>query len=110
MDDGASAGRVATRLALEAAQAQSADLIVVFAGARHGADDFAAVIEVALETAGDSAAIVGCSTTGIITGSNEIENASAVGVLALAGAEGLPAPIFQSPSEGSEARKTAAVR
>lgn len=97
MDDGASAGRVATRLALEAAQAQSAELIVVFAGARHGADDFAAVIEVALETAGGSAAIVGCSTTGIITGSNEIENASAVGVLALAGAEGLPAPIFQSP-------------
>jgi small ligand-binding sensory domain FIST len=97
MDDGASAGRVATRLALEAAQAPSAELIIVFAGARHGADEFAGVIGAALETAGGAAAIVGCSTTGIITGANEIENASAVGVLVLAGAEALPAPIFQAP-------------
>jgi small ligand-binding sensory domain FIST len=97
MDDGSSAGRVATRLALEAAQTASADLIIVFAGARHGADDFASVLGAVQETAGGAAAIVGCSTTGIITGANEIENASAVGVLVLAGAEALPAPIFQSP-------------
>jgi small ligand-binding sensory domain FIST len=96
LDDGFSAGRVATRLALDAAQTDSPDLMILFAGARHGADEFAAVLAAARETAG-MAPMVGCSTTGIITGTNEIENASAVAVLVIAGADVLSAPFFQSP-------------
>ena len=100
MNDGASAGRTATRLALDAAKADRADLVVVFAGAKHDADDYTAVLAAAHETAGGAAEMVGCSTTGIITAAAEIENASAVGVLVLAGMseeDALPAPLFQSP-------------
>src|SRR4051812_15880669 len=100
MNDGASAGRTATRLALDAAKADAADLVVVFAGAKHDADDYASVLAAARETAGAAADMVGCSTTGIITAAAEIENASAVAVLVLAGGsegDALPAPLFSSP-------------
>ncbi len=88
-DDGFAAGRLATKLALADAGLPSAHLAMVFAGARHGSDEFRAVLAAVRETSGASA-IMGCSTTGIITMANEIENASAVAVLLFGGGEAIP--------------------
>ncbi|HEY4187202.1 MAG TPA: FIST N-terminal domain-containing protein [Polyangia bacterium] len=88
-DDGSAAGRMATQLALKAAALPSAQLAMVFAGARHGSDEFRAVLAAVRETSG-AAAVMGCSTTGIITMANEIENHSAVAVLLFGGDEAIP--------------------
>jgi small ligand-binding sensory domain FIST len=101
-DDGAAAGRLATQSALKAAGLQSAQLAIVFAGARHGTDEFRAVLAGAREASG-AAAIMGCSTTGIITMSSEIENHSAVAVLLFGGDEAIPlllaSPVRADPHE-----------
>jgi len=88
-EDGSAAGRMATQLALQAAGLTSAQVAMVFAGARHGSDEFRAVLDAARETSG-ATAVLGCSTTGIITNSNEIENHSAVAVLVFGGEDELP--------------------
>jgi small ligand-binding sensory domain FIST len=41
------------------------------------------------------AAVLGCSATGVLTGAEELENASAVAVLVLGGDPRMPAPLFQ---------------
>lgn len=92
IDDGFSGGRTATRLALDGLGGdQPAELLIVFAGAQHSADEFRAVLNGVRDVGGD-ATIIGGSTTGIITVTNEIENSSAVAVLALGGGVKIPPP------------------
>jgi len=46
------------------------------------------------------AVVTGCSATGVLTSGEELENASAVAVLAIAGDDGLPPPSFVWASRG----------
>ncbi|HEX2659996.1 MAG TPA: FIST N-terminal domain-containing protein, partial [Polyangia bacterium] len=72
-----------------------AELLIVFAGTEHSTDDFRAVLNGVRDVGGD-ATIIGGSTTGIITVTNEIENASAVAVLAVGGGAKIPPPFLVS--------------
>jgi len=92
--DGFTAAGLAAHRAHTAAGGGTIDLAVVFAGTRHDDDEFSAVLSAVRRTL-PTATILGCSATGVLTGSEEVENASAVAVLALAG-DPLPTPIFVS--------------
>lgn len=95
-DDGFTAGRLAARRALDAAQLPSAGLAIVFAGARHDADDFRSVLTAVRRTT-RARSIIGCSTTGILTATDEIEDASAVAVLVIeADDDAIGAPLLVS--------------
>ncbi len=66
----------------------------MFAGARHDDDDYAGVLRGVARTI-PGAVITGCSATGVLTSGEELENASAVAVLALGGDQPLPPPLFR---------------
>ena len=97
--DGASAAALAAKRALDAAHLTSADLAVVFAGARHGDDEFRGVLDAVARTTG-ARSLVGCSTTGVLTANDELENASAIAVLVIAGDGMLPRPLVESGVRG----------
>jgi small ligand-binding sensory domain FIST len=92
--DGFTAAGLAAHRARTAAGATNIDVAVVFAGTRHDDDEFSGVLSAVRRTL-PSAIILGCSATGVLTNSEELENASAVAVLALGG-EPLPTPIYVS--------------
>ena len=92
--DGFTAAGLAAHRARTAAGGPTIDVAVVFAGTRHDDDEFSAVLSAVRRTL-PSAIILGCSATGVLSGTEEVENASAVAVLALGG-EPLPTPIFVS--------------
>lgn len=97
--DGVSAATSACKNALAAAQLASAPLAVVFAGASHEGDEFRGVLEAVMRTTG-AATLVGCSTTGILTAAQEVEDAEAVAVLVLDGDGRMPAPLVESGLRG----------
>lgn len=93
--DGAKAAARACEEALASARVVSADLVVVFAGSGHNDDEYRAVLAaVACETR--AGRLIGCSTTGILTTTLEIENANAVAVLVLEGDTRWPTPLVES--------------
>ena len=92
--DGFTAAGLAAHRARTAAGGASVEIAVVFAGTRHDDDEFAGVLSAVRRTL-PSAIILGCSATGVLTGGEELENASAVAVLALGG-DPLPTPIHVS--------------
>lgn len=93
--DGVKAAAQASARALAAAHLSSAGLAVVFAGARHEDDEFRGVLG-AVAQATNAASLIGCSTTGILTATHELENASAVAVLVLGSDARLPTPLVES--------------
>ena len=66
----------------------------MFAGANHGEDEFRGVLHAVARIAG-AASLMGCSTTGILTATRELENARAVAVLVLDADVALPMPIVE---------------
>jgi small ligand-binding sensory domain FIST len=93
--DGFAAAQLAAHRALVAAGSTAADVALVFAGVRHELDNYARVLSAVRRTI-PRATILGCSATGVLTGSDELETGDAVAVLALAGEPRLPPPILIS--------------
>ena len=89
--DGFTAAGLAARRALAAAKSDVVQLVMVFAGTRHDDDEYAGVLSAVSRTI-PGATVIGCSATGVLTGAEELENATAVAVLALGG-QPLPTPI-----------------
>jgi len=92
--DGFTAAGLAAHRALAAAGSARVTAALVFAGARHDDDDYAGVLRGVARTI-PGAVVTGCSATGVLTAGEEIENASAVAVLALGGDQPLPPPLFR---------------
>src|SRR5882724_4292420 len=92
--DGFTAAGLAAHRALVAAGSRTASTALVFAGSRHDDDDYAGVLRGVARTL-PGAVVTGCSATGVLTSGEELENASAVAVLAIAGDDGLPPPLFR---------------
>jgi small ligand-binding sensory domain FIST len=92
--DGFTAAGLAAHRALVSAGTKTANTVLVFAGSRHDDDDYVGVLNGVGRTMPD-AVVIGCSATGVLTSGEELENASAVAVLALAGDTQLPRPLFQ---------------
>jgi small ligand-binding sensory domain FIST len=90
--DGFTAAGLAAHRALVAAGTTAADLALVFAGVRHEDDDYAGVLSAVGRTI-PRATVVGCSATGVLSSSEELEDSNAVAVLAIAGQQDLPSPI-----------------
>src|SRR5579872_3675102 len=90
--DGFKAASLAAERALTAAGSQDIDTALVFAGSRHDHDEYAGVLLGARQQM-PGANVVGCSATGVLTSDEELENASAVAVMVLAGHPKLPAPL-----------------
>ena len=82
--DGFTAAGLAAHRALTAAGSGGAQLVMVFAGTRHDEDEYSGVLS-AVRRTHPGALIIGCSATGVLTGAEEVENATAVAVMALAG-------------------------
>jgi small ligand-binding sensory domain FIST len=93
--DGFTAAGLAAHRALVNAETTSVDLAIVFAGTRHDDDEYEGVLNAVRRTI-PRAAVIGCSATGVLTGAEELENGTAVAVLALGGQPALPKPIFIS--------------
>jgi small ligand-binding sensory domain FIST len=85
----------AARRALAAAQLSSARLAIVFAGAGHDDDEFQGVLG-AVADATRAPSLFGCSTTGVLTITAELENANAVAVLVIDSDEKVPTPLVES--------------
>jgi len=64
---------------------------VVFAGARHGSDEFDGALT-AVERTLHPRHLIGCSATGVLTGTEELETGTAVAVLAIAAGADTPLP------------------
>jgi small ligand-binding sensory domain FIST len=92
--DGFTAAGLAAHRALVAAGPAPVEIAIVFSGTRHDDDEYSGVLSAVRRTIPD-AIIVGCSATGVLTGAEEVENATAVAVLALGG-QPLPTPLFIS--------------
>jgi small ligand-binding sensory domain FIST len=92
--DGFTAAGLAAHRALVSAGSRTATTALVFAGARHDDDDYAGVLRGVARTM-PGAVVIGCSATGVLTSGEELENASAVAVLAIAGEQALPPPLFR---------------
>jgi small ligand-binding sensory domain FIST len=90
--DGSTAASLAAKRALVSASATAADLAVVFAGIRHDGDEYAAVLDAVKRTI-PRARVIGCSTTGVLTAGQELENGDAVAVLVV-GDPSLPPPLL----------------
>jgi small ligand-binding sensory domain FIST len=104
--DGFTAAGLAAHRALTAAGPDAAvELAMVFAGTRHDEDEYSGVLSAVKRTI-PGALIIGCSATGVLTGAEEIENATAVAVLVLGG-KPLPIPLF-IPSVRGEPRAAGA--
>ncbi|MES1207372.1 MAG: FIST N-terminal domain-containing protein [Pseudomonadota bacterium] len=96
--NGEKAATLASERALRSARLTSARLAVVFAGARHDDDEFRGVLDAVARTTGVRS-LIGCSATGILTATHELENASAVAVLVLENDDAdspLPRPLVES--------------
>jgi small ligand-binding sensory domain FIST len=93
--DGFTAAGLAAHRARAGAGISSTRLAVVFAGARHGDDEFRGVLS-AIERAVRPAALIGCSATGVITGTDELENGTAVATLLVQSDRELPAPLVEA--------------
>ncbi len=89
--DGFTAAGLAAHRALTSAGGGTVELAMVFAGTRHDDDEYAAVLNAVQRTL-PGAHIIGCSATGVLTGGEEVENATAVAVMVLSGRP-LPTPI-----------------
>jgi small ligand-binding sensory domain FIST len=92
-EDGARAAVAACRQALAAPRQQRVDQVVLFAGVRHGEDEYEAVLR-AVEQETGAVEVVGCSATGVLTDHDEVENAAAVAVLAISADGRIPAPVL----------------
>jgi small ligand-binding sensory domain FIST len=92
--DGFTAAGLAAHRALVAAGPDEVEVAVVFSGTRHDDDEYSGVLSAVRRTI-PRAIILGCSATGVLTGAEEVENATAVAVLALGG-QPLPTPLFIS--------------
>jgi small ligand-binding sensory domain FIST len=103
--DGFTAAGLAAHRALTSAGGADVELAMVFAGTRHDDDEYAAVLSAVTRTL-PKALIIGCSATGVLTGAEEVENATAVAVLALGG-QPLPAAIHV-PGVRAEPREAGA--
>ena len=91
--DGFTAAGLAAHRALTAAGPDAAvELAMVFAGTRHDDDEYSGVLSAVRRTI-PNALIIGCSATGVLTGAEEVENATAVAVLVLGG-KPLPTPLY----------------
>lgn len=91
--DGFTAAGLAAERALTAAGTAAADTVLIFAGSRHDQDEYAGVLRGVRERL-PGALIAGCSATGVLTGEEELETASAVAVMVLTGDPKLPAPLL----------------
>jgi small ligand-binding sensory domain FIST len=91
--DGFTAAGLAAHRALAAAGTRTAEIAIVFAGIKHDDDEYAGVLSAVRRTL-PGAAVIGCSATGVLTGAEEVENATAVAVQVLGGAPPLPMPLF----------------
>ncbi|HVV49330.1 MAG TPA: FIST N-terminal domain-containing protein [Polyangia bacterium] len=89
--DGFTAAGLAAHRALTSAGGGTVELAMVFAGTRHDDDEYAAVLNAVQRTL-PGAHLIGCSATGVLTGGEEVENATAVAVMVLSGRP-LPTPI-----------------
>lgn len=90
--DGFTAAGLAAHRAVVAAGTDAIEIAVVFAGTRHDDDEYSGVLAAVRKTI-PGATIVGCSALGVLTGAEEVENTTAVAVLALGGRP-LPTPLF----------------
>jgi len=97
--DGFTAAGLAAHRALVAAGVTSADVAMVFAGIRHDEDEYGGVLSAVQKTI-PRATVLGCSATGVLTGTEELENAAAVAVLVLGGEPPLPKPLYISGVRG----------
>jgi small ligand-binding sensory domain FIST len=97
--DGFTAAGLAAHRALVSAGVTSVDTAIVFAGIRHDDDEYSGVLRAVHRTI-PRATIIGCSATGVLTGAEELENATAVAVLVLGGSPALPPPLFVSGVRG----------
>jgi small ligand-binding sensory domain FIST len=97
--DGSHAAAQAALRARAAAGLGVAELAIVFAGARHDDDEFRGVIN-AVARATRARSLLGCSTTGILTTTHELENANAVAVLVIDSDEWLPTPLVEAGVRG----------
>jgi small ligand-binding sensory domain FIST len=91
--DGFIAAGLAAERALVSSGTKTANTVIVFAGSRHDDDEYAGVLR-GVAGAIPDAQVIGCSATGVLTSGEELENACAVAVLALAGDTRMPAPLF----------------
>jgi small ligand-binding sensory domain FIST len=91
--DGFTAAGLAAHRALVSSGSKTGNTVLVFAGSRHDDDDYAGVLSAVARTI-PNATIIGCSATGVLTSAEELENASAVAVLVLAGDPQMPRPLF----------------
>jgi small ligand-binding sensory domain FIST len=82
--DGFTAAGLAAHRALTSAGTDDVELAMVFAGTRHDDDEYKAVLDAVQRTL-PKALLIGCSATGVLTGAEEVENATAVAVMALGG-------------------------
>ncbi|HEY4185430.1 MAG TPA: FIST N-terminal domain-containing protein [Polyangia bacterium] len=103
--DGFTAAGLAAHRAMTSAGSADIELAMVFAGTRHDDDEYAAVLSAVARTL-PKALLIGCSATGVLTGAEEVENATAVAVLALGG-QPLPTPIH-IPGVRAEPREAGA--
>ena len=107
--DGFTAAGLAAHRALTAAGPDAAvEIAMVFAGTRHDDDEYSGVLSAVRRTI-PNAIIVGCSATGVLTGAEEVENATAVAVLVLGG-QPLPTPLYLPGVRGRAARGGRAAR
>ncbi len=97
--DGFTAAGLAAHRALVDAETTSVDIAIVFAGTRHDDDEYEGVLNAVRRTI-PRATVIGCSATGVLTGAAELEDGTAVAVLALGGEPALPKPIFISGVRG----------
>ena len=92
---------------------RSADVAIVFAGIKARRRRIRGVLSAVRRTL-PGAAVIGCSATGVLTGAEEVENATAVAVLVLGGEPPLPTPLFTPgrarPTRASRARASARAR
>jgi small ligand-binding sensory domain FIST len=103
--DGFTAAGLAAHRAMTAAGTGDVELAMVFAGTRHDDDEYKAVLDAVQRTL-PKALLIGCSATGVLTGAEEVENATAVAVMALAGK---PLPIaIHIPGVRAEPREAGA--
>jgi small ligand-binding sensory domain FIST len=96
-EDGVAAASEAARRALVSAASTAAEVALVFAGGRHDHDEYAGVLG-AVARAIPRAAVIGCSATGVLSTTEELETSQAVAVLVIAddgaGDASLPRPLL----------------
>ena len=104
---GTEGAATAVRAALEQAEADSADVLFLFA-TYHYADEYESMLDIAVEMA-DTETVIGCSGVGVLSDEGEVERGPGITALAIVG-DGLSATPFlvRGPGAAEEIAETIA--